>query len=118
MEFVEERIWKPLNMTSTTFYESVASADGQLTQSWTIGGRRIPYWEPDEQISVNAGPGGIISNVVDMVCFCPLLASNQLAEYNHSLEIMFYRLDPLAQDVDERGSEPRYQRDCGTQIRV
>lgn len=55
-------------MTSTTFYASEASRDGQLTQSWTIGGRRIPYWFAEESVPLNAGAGGVISSVLDMVC--------------------------------------------------
>ena len=67
MEFLKQRVWQPLNMTSTTFYESEASVDGKLTQFWTNQGRRIPFWMPDTLVPLNAGPGGVISNVVDLV---------------------------------------------------
>lgn len=55
-------------MSETTFYASEASKAGKLTQTWTKFGRRIPLWFPDEQIPITAGPGGVISNVIDMVC--------------------------------------------------
>ena len=67
MDFVKECIWKPLYMSTTTFYASEASRDGKLTQAWTIGNRRIPYWFTDDQASLIADAGGIISNAVDMV---------------------------------------------------
>lgn len=67
MKFVKERIFDPLNMTSTTFLESEASRDDKLTQTWTLGNRRIPFWFPDKYADLNSGPGGIISSVVDMV---------------------------------------------------
>ena len=67
MEFLKQRVWQPLNMTTTTFYESEASADGKLTQFWTNQGRRIPFWMSDTLVPLNAGPGGVISNVVDLV---------------------------------------------------
>ena len=73
MDFVKDRILTPLNMTSTTFSESEASQDGKLSQAWTAFGRRIPFWMPDDRVLLNAGPGGIISNAVDMVSFFHLM---------------------------------------------
>ena len=67
MEFVKQRIWDPLNMSTTTFYPSEAARDEKLTQVWIAGNRRIPYWDQDEQVPFNAGPGGILSSVVDVV---------------------------------------------------
>lgn len=67
-EFVKTRIWKPLNMSETTFYISEASKDSKMTQTWTGFGRRIPVWFSDKEVPLNAGPGGVISNVIDMVC--------------------------------------------------
>ncbi|KAI0689020.1 beta-lactamase/transpeptidase-like protein [Cytidiella melzeri] len=64
--FVKSRILEPLNMTYTTFYESEASKDGLLTQSWTATGRRIPYWFSDSAVPLAAGPMGLISNLIDM----------------------------------------------------
>ncbi|KAJ3521764.1 hypothetical protein NM688_g8973 [Phlebia brevispora] len=67
MDFVKRRIWEPLNMSSTTLYESEASRHGKLTQAWTWRDRRIPIWMHDEQTPLNAGPGGIMSNTIDMI---------------------------------------------------
>ncbi|EIW78707.1 beta-lactamase transpeptidase-like protein [Coniophora puteana RWD-64-598 SS2] len=65
--FVEERIFAPLNMTSSMYAPSKAQASGLLTQSWTKEGRRIPEWFGDDSvIDLNAGPGGLITNAIDM----------------------------------------------------
>ncbi len=69
MDFVKARIWEPLDMLETTFHADEASQDGKLTQTWTKFGRKIPIWFPEEQLPLHAGPGGVISNVIDMVCF-------------------------------------------------
>ena len=65
--FVTSRIIKPLNMSSTTYSTSEAARTGRLTQTWTRGVRRIPYWFSNEVNDLFAGPGGAISNVDDMV---------------------------------------------------
>ena len=66
-EFVSARIFKPLGMSSTTYSAKEASKNGLLTQAWTKFGRRIPFWASDDLVDVLAGPGGVISSVVDMV---------------------------------------------------
>lgn len=71
-QFIKERIFEPLEMTSTTFFESETS--GKLTQTWTKTGRRIPFWfSDDEVVRLKAGPGGIISSVEDMVKWLSML---------------------------------------------
>jgi CubicO group peptidase (beta-lactamase class C family) len=65
--FVKERIFVPLNMSSTTFFLSEALRSGEMTHSWTQNGRRIPQWPIDNLAELIAGPGGIISSVEDMV---------------------------------------------------
>ena len=65
--FVAERIFKPLNMTSTSFSPSEAAKTGRLTQTWTRGVRRVPFWMSDAEDDLFAGAGGAISNVEDMV---------------------------------------------------
>ena len=64
--FATERIFKPLGMNSTTFSRDEAAKSGELTQTWTGHGQRIPYWNTGEK-EFNAGPGGVISSVVDLV---------------------------------------------------
>ena len=69
-EFVKERIFEPLNMNATTYYGDHAVAAGQLSQSWTDEGRRMPYYFSGESVSLFiAGAGGILSNTIDMVSF-------------------------------------------------
>lgn len=67
-DFVKERIFDPLNMTSTTYSVAVANASGLLSQSWAFNGRRIPLsiGNPSSEDLV-AGAGGILSNALDMV---------------------------------------------------
>ncbi|EMD35204.1 hypothetical protein CERSUDRAFT_116672 [Gelatoporia subvermispora B] len=72
-EFAAERIFTPLNMTSTTFWPEEAALDGKLTQSWEDHGRRIPYWFTDDFVKIKAAPGGIISSVEDMVKWLAVL---------------------------------------------
>ena len=65
--FVEDRIFAPLGMTSSTFSPTQAEASGKFTQGWTKEGRRVPECFSEEMAFVMAGPGGIISSAVDMV---------------------------------------------------
>ncbi|OJT11117.1 hypothetical protein TRAPUB_12401 [Trametes pubescens] len=46
--FATERLFKPLKMSSTTFWPSEAHASGKLTHSWMHTGRRIPFWHTDD----------------------------------------------------------------------
>ncbi|KAI0629472.1 beta-lactamase/transpeptidase-like protein [Trametes polyzona] len=64
--FVTSRILRPLNMTSSTFSPSEAARTGKVTQTWTRGVRRIPYWFSDQVNNLFAGPGGLISSAEDM----------------------------------------------------
>lgn len=64
--FVAERLFGPLNMSSTTFWPSEAHASGKLSQAWTRTGRRTPFWFTDEVVPLNAGAGGVISSAEDM----------------------------------------------------
>ncbi|KAI0753784.1 beta-lactamase/transpeptidase-like protein [Fomes fomentarius] len=66
-DFVKERIFDPLNMSSTNYSPQEANATGLLSQSWAFVGRRIPLViEDPSTANLIAGAGGIISNVVDM----------------------------------------------------
>ncbi|KIJ64017.1 hypothetical protein HYDPIDRAFT_91246 [Hydnomerulius pinastri MD-312] len=64
--FVEERIFSPLGMTSSTFSPNKAEASGKFTQGWTKDGRRLPEWFTEDMALLKAGPGGVISSAVDM----------------------------------------------------
>ena len=65
--FASSRLFAPLNMSSTTFSPSEAAKSGRLTQTWTRGVRRVPFWFPDNVAELFAGAGGIISSAEDMV---------------------------------------------------
>ncbi|KAI0320012.1 beta-lactamase/transpeptidase-like protein [Amylostereum chailletii] len=64
-QFVQERIFNPLNMTST-FSVDAATASGRLTQTWTPPGRRIPFWFDENIVELNAGAGGVLASAEDM----------------------------------------------------
>ena len=69
--FVEERLFAALGMASSTFSLEKAEASGKFTQGWTMDGRRVPECLTEEMAFAIAGPGGIISNAVDMVGLSP-----------------------------------------------
>ncbi|KAI0075191.1 beta-lactamase/transpeptidase-like protein [Panus rudis PR-1116 ss-1] len=77
-EFVKARIFDPLNMTSSTFSPSDAARTAKLTQSWTRFRRLIPFWFSDEIAEMKAGPGGVISNVVDLTNWLQMLLNEGL----------------------------------------
>ena len=94
--FVEERIFAPLGMTSTTFSPAKAEASGNFTQGWTKQGRRLPEFFDEETAISMAGPGGVISNAVDMVgLYTPLLGSF----LTHQMCVA----GQVGLDVDQRG---------------
>jgi CubicO group peptidase (beta-lactamase class C family) len=66
-EFVTQRIFKPLNMTTTTYFSAHVRKLGLLSQSFGEGSRRIPYWF-DGREDLIAGAGGVLSSAEDMVC--------------------------------------------------
>ncbi|TFK90155.1 beta-lactamase/transpeptidase-like protein [Polyporus arcularius HHB13444] len=66
-DFVTERIFRPLRMSSTTFWPSEAQRSGKLTERWTKDGRLIPFWFDDEMTVLKGGPGGVISSAEDLV---------------------------------------------------
>ena len=68
VDYAQERIFDPLNMTSTTFSPNKAFESGKRSESWAEDGHFIPFWFTEDMIELNAGQGGIISNVDDMVC--------------------------------------------------
>ncbi|KAG2030659.1 beta-lactamase/transpeptidase-like protein, partial [Suillus americanus] len=64
--FVEDRIFTPLGMTSSTFSPAKAGKTGRFTQGWTSSGRLIPECFTEEIVELMAGAGGVISSAVDM----------------------------------------------------
>ena len=47
IDFVKNRIWDPLDMSTTTYSPAEAARSGKLAQAWTPEGRRIPFWFPE-----------------------------------------------------------------------
>ncbi|KAM5537319.1 hypothetical protein V8D89_009049 [Ganoderma adspersum] len=72
-DFVAQRIFKPIGMSTTTFSPTVANNSGLLTHTWTLFGRRIPFWFDESLAHLKAGAGGIISSADDMVRWLSVL---------------------------------------------
>ncbi|KZV71816.1 beta-lactamase/transpeptidase-like protein, partial [Peniophora sp. CONT] len=72
-DFVRDRIFLPLNMTSTTYSPSEAIDSGKGTQHWGNNGRLIPWWFQDNTTELIAGAGGIISSAQDMTHWVQML---------------------------------------------
>lgn len=64
--FVENRIFTPLGMSSSTFSPAKAGNTGRFTQGWTSTGRLLPECFTEEMVALMAGAGGVISSAVDM----------------------------------------------------
>ncbi|KAJ7485608.1 beta-lactamase/transpeptidase-like protein [Mycena latifolia] len=75
-DFVEKRIMLPLGMTSSTLHPDRAFETGNLTQSWTPSGRRIPFFMPEHTAELIAGAGGVMSTVEDMTRWANVLLNN------------------------------------------
>lgn len=72
--FVEERITKPLGMSSTGFY--VREADhGRLArpQNDSATGKRPPMFDATQKPKLFSGGGGMVSTVSDYLKFCEML---------------------------------------------
>ncbi|KAL5529636.1 hypothetical protein ACEPAG_5621 [Sanghuangporus baumii] len=85
IDFATERIFRPLGMNSTTFSPDEAARSGKVTQSWTAHGQRIPYWILEEEKESTAGPGGIISSVVDISKWLGALLKAASSENSESI---------------------------------
>lgn len=75
-KFVKTRIFAPANMTSSTYSVAEASVDGRISQSWTKVRRRIPLWFENDTTEISAGPGGVITSVVDMANWLKILINS------------------------------------------
>ncbi|KAG2041984.1 beta-lactamase/transpeptidase-like protein [Suillus americanus] len=64
--FVEDRIFTPLGMASSTFSPAKAGKTGRFTQGWTGSGRLLPECFTEEMETLMAGAAGVISSAVDM----------------------------------------------------
>lgn len=66
-DFVNDRIFKPLGMNSSTYSIDAAIHTGKFTETWTSFGRLIPPWIEDEYADLVAGPAGVISSAEELV---------------------------------------------------
>jgi CubicO group peptidase (beta-lactamase class C family) len=66
-DFVKDRIFKPLGMSSSTYSIDAAIKTGRFTNTWSTFGRLIPPWIREEFVGLIAGPGGVISSAKDLV---------------------------------------------------
>jgi CubicO group peptidase (beta-lactamase class C family) len=67
VDFVDKRIFKPLGMNSSTYSINAAIKSSKFTGTWTSFGRSIPPWIEEGFVDLVAGPGGVISNVEELV---------------------------------------------------
>ncbi|KAF8270680.1 beta-lactamase/transpeptidase-like protein [Lactarius quietus] len=65
VEFVKDRILKPLRMTQSTYSVNEAIRSGKTSETWTNFGRLFPM-DGRLEIGLLAGPGGLISNVREL----------------------------------------------------
>jgi CubicO group peptidase (beta-lactamase class C family) len=65
-DFVSNRIFKPLDMSSSTYSIDAAVQTGRFTSTWTSFGRLIPTWLQEEDVDLLAGPAGVITSVEDL----------------------------------------------------
>ncbi|KAF7325850.1 Zn(2)-C6 fungal-type domain-containing protein [Mycena kentingensis (nom. inval.)] len=73
-DFVAERIFKPLKMSSSTLYPDEAFNTGRMTESWSrTTKRRIPFFMPEESAEFLAGAGGIQSTAEDMLIWARVM---------------------------------------------
>ncbi|KAH9048267.1 beta-lactamase/transpeptidase-like protein [Lactarius hengduanensis] len=75
-EFVKDRILRPLKMTESTYSIDEAIQSGNVSETWTAFGRRIPPWMEGRDIELIAGPGGLISNVKELASWVKLFLNN------------------------------------------
>ncbi|KAH9180216.1 beta-lactamase/transpeptidase-like protein [Lactarius sanguifluus] len=74
--FVNDRILKPLKMTQSTYSIDDAVQSGNMSETWTPFGRRIPPWMEGLETELMAGPGGVISNVKELASWVKLFLNN------------------------------------------
>ncbi|KAH8991092.1 hypothetical protein EDB86DRAFT_1637507 [Lactarius hatsudake] len=80
-EFVEDRILQPLRMSQSTYSIDKAVQSGNVSETWTPFGRRIPPWMEGLETELVAGPGGLISNVKDIASGTPIELSGTIIGY-------------------------------------
>ncbi|OCH90090.1 beta-lactamase/transpeptidase-like protein [Obba rivulosa] len=87
VDFVTERIFRPLNMSDSTYDAVDAELSGKLSHGWTPDGRRIPYWRRHLTGDWVDGPGGIISNAIDMTKWVATLVNGGINPWINEMVI-------------------------------
>ncbi|KAJ3550435.1 hypothetical protein NM688_g5078 [Phlebia brevispora] len=83
--YVHERIFKPLHMTSTTYFVDEAILTGNMSHAFTTGYRRIPYHFADRNVArLMSGAGAIISSATDMSKWLAMLLNRGVDPYTHT----------------------------------
>ncbi|TFY55723.1 hypothetical protein EVG20_g9215, partial [Dentipellis fragilis] len=83
-QFVQDRIFDPLNMTSSTYSPDKAASSGKLTHAWANFGRRIPTWFTEKNAAISNGPGGAISSVEDLEKWVRMLMNGGIDPYTNT----------------------------------
>jgi CubicO group peptidase (beta-lactamase class C family) len=65
--FIAERIFRPLNMTSSSYSRTSAEASGHASQAFDEEHRRVPHTTSEADMPIEAGMGGILSTAPDML---------------------------------------------------
>ncbi|KAJ3005713.1 hypothetical protein NUW54_g4221 [Trametes sanguinea] len=68
--FATDRVFRPLEMSATTFSPTTAALTGNLSHAWSDAGRCLPYWlntDVMDNMEMLAGPGRVASSARDMM---------------------------------------------------
>ncbi|KAJ3550437.1 hypothetical protein NM688_g5077 [Phlebia brevispora] len=86
--FIKERIFNPLNMTSTTYYMDSAIKSGNMSHAFTANYRRIPYHLADWYTArLLGGAGSLISSAVDMTKWVAMLLNKGVNPYTQEVVV-------------------------------
>ncbi|KAJ7049644.1 hypothetical protein C8F01DRAFT_1349343 [Mycena amicta] len=98
-DFVEQRIFKPLKMTSSTMHPDVANATGRFSQTRSPLNRRcIPFFLSEHSADLMAGAGGVISNVEDLVIWVKTMLNGGVDKLSNQRGCMLSLVDARAVD--------------------
>ena len=99
-DFVNSRIFTPLGMNSSTYSINAALDTGRFTNTWTSFGRLIPHWIQEEYVDISAGPGGVISSIIDLARHAINWGSRKKPELTPFLQV------PWVKTILNNGTNP------------
>jgi CubicO group peptidase (beta-lactamase class C family) len=96
-DFVSDRIFTPVGMSSSTYLSSAGETAGTAVHSFTKEGRRIPTLVTDTDL-VLAGAGGIVSSTQDLSRWLKFLLGrgDEAAQKAIPVEVMQEVMSPQA----------------------